>query len=244
MGAGIARPVKRSASGLFAWSGRRVTHEATADRVLRVVAPGASIDRAVLITLLREHAQPATLAPLLAASEPETVRAAVVYLGVRGSLRDCPVLALYLQHDDALVAHLAEYGLWSIWMRSGTAEGNQRLAAGVASIKSGRYEDAADILRALAEDEPSFAEAFFQYGLALSLAGRIDDAVRAHAQALRLNPYHFAATAALGHACVERGDLAGALRYYRQALRIHPRLDDLPEAVRELEAVFAQGRVR
>jgi tetratricopeptide (TPR) repeat protein len=217
-----------------------VTHEATADRVLQVVAPGASIDRAVLVTLLRENPQSTALAPLLAAGEPETVRAAVVYLGLRGSLRDCPVLALYLQHDDALVAHLAEYGLWSIWMQSGTPDGNRRLAAGVASIKNGRYDDAIDILGTLVEDEPNFAEAHFQYGLALCLAERTDDSARAYRQTLRLNPYHFGAAAALGHASVEQGNFAAALHYYRQALRIHPRLDDIPQAVQDLESALSQ----
>lgn len=217
-----------------------MTHEATADRVLQVVAPGVSIDRTILVTLLRENPRSTALAPLLAASEPETVRAAVVYLGLRGSLRDCPVLALYLQHEDALVAHLAEYGLWSIWMQSSTADGNARLAAGVACVKSEQYGDAMDILGTLVEDEPTFAEAHFQYGLALCLAERIDDSAREYRQTLRLNPYHFGAAAALGHACVEQGNLAGALHYYRQALRIHPRLEDIPEAVQDLEAALAQ----
>lgn len=219
-----------------------MTHEATADHVLQVVAPGASIDRAVLVTLLRENPHSAALIPLLNASEPETVRAAIVYLGLRGSLRDCPVLALNLQHEDPLVAHLAEYGLWSIWLQSGTADGNRRLAAGVASIKNERYDDAIDILGALVEDEPTFAEAYFQYGLALTSADRSDDAAGAYRQALRLNPYHFGAAAALGHTCIEQGNFRAALHYYRQALRIHPRLEDVREALQELIVALAQER--
>ena len=58
--------------------------------------------------------------------------------------------------------------------------------------------------------------------------------------ALRLNPYHFAAAANLGHTYVEEGDVLSALRYYRYALRIHPRLADLREAVRSIEAAQAK----
>jgi tetratricopeptide (TPR) repeat protein len=224
------------------WSDSRVTHEATIDRVLEVVAPGASIDRNVLITLLQEHPRAASLAPLLAASDPMTVRAVVVYLGLHGAMSDCPVLALYLQHEDELVAQLAEYGLWSIWMQAGSANGNRRLSAGVVCMKNERFVEAAEILSSLAEDEPTFAEARFQHGLALSSLCRPAEAAQAYRMVLRLNPYHFGAAVALGHACVEQGHLSAALHYYRQGLRIHPRLEDIPDAVQELEAIIAQRR--
>lgn len=219
-----------------------MTQQPTVDHILRIVAPTAVIDHGVLEALLREHPQPEALMPLVAAGAPEVVRAAVLYLGICGSMRECPVLALCLRHDDRVVAQLAEYGLWSIWMQSGTAQGNRELAAAVACIHSGAYEDAIGILTRLLATEPSFAEAYFQCGLALGSADRPAEAAQAYRHTLRLNPYHFGAAAALGHACVEQGDLATAMHYYHQALRIHPRLEDVPAAVQTLESIMARQR--
>ena len=86
--------------------------------------------------------------------------------------------------------------------------------------------------------EPDYAEAHFQRGLAFATLDRNDEAAEAFREALRLNPYHFAAAASLGHACLELGDLPAAVRYYRQALRLHPRLDDVPVALREVTAAL------
>ncbi len=175
--------------------------------------------------------------PLLSSPAVEAARAAILYLGAVGSMRECPVLALYLQHDDAGLAELAEYSLWSIWMQAGTARSNRRLSEAIGDIKHGQYRLAATRLAELVGQEPSFAEAHFQRGLALALLERFDEAASAYREALRLNPYHFAAAAAWGHASVEEGQLGAALHHYRQALRVHPRLPALPGAVRALEAV-------
>ena len=170
----------------------------------------------------------------------EIVRAAVLYLGVYGAARECPVLALCLHHADREVVELAERGLWSIWMQSGAPEGNRRLAAAVASMARGQYGSAVRTLSLLIATEPGFAEAHFQLGIALSSLDRNDEAARAYREALRLNPYHFGAAAALGHVAVEQGNLDAALRYYQQAQKLHPRIADVPDAVRAVRAVLGR----
>ena len=140
------------------------------------------------------------------------------------------------------VVQLAEHCLWSIWMQSGSEEGNRHLAAAVGCMKTGDHAAAIKVLDALVAREPEFAEAHFQRGLALAAADQTAEAEDAYRQALRLNPYHFGAAAALGHACVERGHLQAALHFYRQALRIHPQLEDVPDAVHEVECVIEARR--
>ncbi|MCK4341495.1 MAG: tetratricopeptide repeat protein [Phycisphaerae bacterium] len=214
-----------------------MTDGLTVDQVLRSGPPQVSVNRRVLARLLRERPDPEAVERFLSYPDIETVRAVVLYLGVYGSLHECPLLALCLQHPDCGVVELAEYGLMSIWMQSGTKRGNRHLAAAIGCIKEGDYTTAIHLLSMLAAEEPSFSEAFFQRGLALCYLDRHDEAGRAYRQALRLNPYHFGAAAALGHTCIEQGNMAGALHFYRHALRIHPRLEDLPEAVRQLECL-------
>ena len=211
---------------------------ATVDRILQSVAPSSSVDRTVLARLLRERPRPPDILPLFSAAEAETVRAAVVYLGLYGTMTECSVLALCLQHADDEVAHLAERCLWSLWMQAGTETGNRHLAKAIRHIERAEYAAAIRILSDLLAHEPSFAEAHFQRGVALSLDDRIDEAAQAYREALRLNPHHFGATAALGHTCVDQANLSGALYYYRRALQIHPRMEDVPDALREVETIF------
>ncbi len=212
------------------------------DRILRAVVPGISIDRGTLDRLLDSRPAADALLPLLADREAETVRAAVLYLGLYGSARECPLLALCLQHADLAVVALAEHCLWAIWMRGGSAEGNSRLADAIALARIGNFDGAIQLLATLTALEPAFAEAHFQLGLALAALDRNDEAVRSFRQTMRLNPYHFAASAALGHAYVALGNLRGALHAYRQALKIHPHLEDVPQAVAELRMLVGQRR--
>lgn len=216
-----------------------MAYSASVDEFLQAAGPGASVDRGVLGGLLTERPRPEAIVPLLSAAEAARVCAAVFYLGVYGSPREIPVLALCLQHDDAGVAEWAEYALHSISMQSGSTRGNQQLAAAIDCIQNAEYGRAVHLLSLLIADEPDFAEAHFQRGIALCFVNRAAEACQAYRRALRLNPYHFAAAAAAGHACIELGHWAGALHYYRWALRIHPRLSELPEAVAKLESMVS-----
>lgn len=216
----------------------QVTYDATVDRILQRVVPGLPVERSILEGLVRQGPRPETLVGLLSASDPAVVRAAVLYLGLYGTLRDAPVLALCLHHDDPGVVKLAEHCAWALWLRGGSAEGNRTLATAIDEIREGRCAAAVRRLRLLLDREPAFAEAHFQCGLALCSLDRPADATRCFREALRLNPYHFGAAASLGHACVERGDLTGAARWYRVALRIHPRMENVPAALREVEAIL------
>lgn len=212
-----------------------VTAPATADEVLRSVAPDMGVDRGTLARLLRCQPPVEAVLPLLSTPGTETVRAAVLYIGLHGTESECALLALCLRHRDLDVVRLAEYGLWRIWMEAGTPQANRLLAAAIYRIQKAEYTAALRVLSRLAVAEPDFAEVYFQQGIALSMLERVTEAGHAYREALRLNTYHFGAAAALGHTCVEQGNLIGALHYYRRALQIHPRLDDLPQAVQALE---------
>jgi tetratricopeptide (TPR) repeat protein len=215
-------------------------HNAAVQRILARVAPGAFWDRDVLDDLLQQRPTPEQLAGLLADDHPARVQAALLYLGVFGSQREVPVLALCLHHQDSTVAQLAENCLWAIWMQAGDAAGTRALSEGLAHSQDGNHWAALCIFNRLVEDQPDFAEAHFQRGLVLAALDRTAEALVAFREALRLNPYHFAALAAIGHALVEQGDYVQALEYYRRALRIYPRLADVPEAVEAINTLLAR----
>jgi tetratricopeptide (TPR) repeat protein len=220
-----------------------VSFEATVDRILSAVDPAQDLDAALLRRLLLERAEPSEAVGYLREGTPVAEqRAAVLYLGMYGSMRECPVLALCLQHPDEHLAELAENALWLVWMQAGSQEGNAQLTRGILRLQANEVAGAIRTLSLLGATEPQFAEAHFQLGLALITAGRTPEAVRTFRQTLRLNPYHFAAAAALGHAYLEEGHLEAAAREYAHARQLHPRLKDVPEAARQVESILAQRR--
>lgn len=208
--------------------------DATVERVLRSVAPAVSVDREQVAALLDNPPRPDQILAMLSDASPLAARAAVVYLGVCGTMQDVPVLALCLRHRDEGVARLAEHCLWSLWLQAGSEEGNQSLAEAVAALRDDRVVYAVSALERLTRAEPEFAEAWFQLGVARALLDQPEPAARAYRRALQHNPYHFAAAAALGHAEVELGKLPAALQNYQRAVQIHPRLEGVQELIDEL----------
>lgn len=215
--------------------------KATVDRVLQAVAADVCVDRTVLATLLKDRPGTEQIVPLLSVAAVGVVRAAVVYLGLYGSFRDSPLLVLCLQHRDDGVARLAEHCLWSLWMQAGTREGNRQLAAALQCIKAEAYPQALALLDSLIADEPAFAEAHFQRGVVLSNLDRPAEAAEAYREALRRNPYHFAASAALGHTLLELGEVGEARHHHQRALQIHPRLHDVRETLRQVDELTGPG---
>jgi tetratricopeptide (TPR) repeat protein len=216
--------------------------DATVDRIVARVAPGTQFDRAVLQLLSRERPTADDLAALLSDADPGRVRAAILYLGLHGTMRETPVLALCLHHHDQDVVRLAEHCLWALWMQAGSPDGNRLLRDAVTEIGAGNFWEALRDLNKLVESEPDFAEAHFQRGLVMASLERVSEAIPPYHQALRFNAYHFGAAGALGHAFVEQGDLTQAVEYYRRALRIHPRLADVAAALETVSAVLARRR--
>jgi tetratricopeptide (TPR) repeat protein len=159
-------------------------------------------------------------------------------LGEDGGSRHARWLSALLHHRSPDVVSAAEQSLWIIWMQAGLPVTNQLLADAVEMIESEDFATAVALLELAIEEEPTFAELHHQRGLALASLSDSAAAVDAYAEALRLNPHHFAAAVGLGHAHVELSNWRAALAAYEQAIRIHPRLPEIPEAASQLSAAL------
>lgn len=192
------------------------------------------------LAALRAHWPIEQLESFLTVPDSESVALAARCIGMVGGMDQCPELIPLLGNPESRVSAAAEDALWSIWFRASSETGTEILAAATALIRDENFDAALDVLDDLLGTEPDFAEAHHQAALAYHSLDRRGEAERAYAQAIRLNPWHFAALAGIGHLCVERDDVSAALHYYRRAIQIHPRIDGLSELLPALQAAVPE----
>jgi tetratricopeptide (TPR) repeat protein len=85
-----------------------------------------------------------------------------------------------------------------------------------------RAPDAVTHFTRAAELAPNDAAAHFNLATALSVAGQLDNAVRAYREALRLRPGYAAASNNLGSVLAAQGDVRAALVEFRAAVAADP----------------------
>lgn len=174
-----------------------------------------------------------TLERLLSTSDDiKARRAAALALGLTGTPRAVPTVALALHDYDQLVRRFAADTLWELWFREGTDEQNTRLRE--AAQEPNQVKARAE-LDDLIREAPTFAEAHNQRAIWFFKRGEFIRAIEDCETVLRLNPYHFGAAAGLGQCLLKLNRPQSALRAFRHALAINPDLD-LHDTVRSLES--------
>jgi tetratricopeptide (TPR) repeat protein len=178
-----------------------------------------------------------TLQRLLESSSARTRRAAVLALGMMGTIKSNAFVASMLRDEDRRVRHLAADALWSLWFRAESSAHNEELR------RLTRLEDAAAAitgLNALIKRAPHFAEAYNQRAILHFRLGDYQRSVMDCEAVIKLNPYHFGALAGLGQAYMKLRKPRAALRAFRAALQINPGLDGVKETIRYLEEALGE----
>src|SRR5690606_33762616 len=142
----------------------------------------------------------------------KTRRAAVLALGLLGTMDSNPAVAAVLHDDDPLVQRFAADALWELWFRGGTGDQNAHLR------EAARNPDAVKAradLDALIRQAPAFAEAYNQRAIWFFKRGEFARAAEDCEAVLRLNPFHFGAAAGLGQCLAKMGKPRAAIRAYR-----------------------------
>ncbi len=181
----------------------------------------------------------ATLQKLLRWHTTEVREAAVLALGLVGTIKVNASLAACLHDEDAEVRRLAGEALWSIWFRADLPENNAELQR-VILLKPeevGRDMILADF-EALLRKAPRFAEAYNQRGIFHFRCGEYARSAANCDRALRLNPCHFGAASGLGQCFMRQKKLRAALRGFRRALRINPNLDGVRDTIASIERLL------
>lgn len=181
-----------------------------------------------------------TLLRLLDSQEPATRQAALLALGMIGTLDNCNArLARCLHDNDTESRQYAVDALWALWFRADTEENNKALK----KLSQTRDREKAQAgLTQLIERSPQFAEAYNQRAIVRFRLQRYEDSILDCQKTLTLNPFHFGAQAGMGQCFLQLRKPRAALKAFRRALEIHPHLDGVAETVRKLERALGEGR--
>jgi tetratricopeptide (TPR) repeat protein len=179
----------------------------------------------------------ATLQRLLDCPDETARRAAVLALGLLGTMTSNEAVAGRLRDDDPAVRRLAADALWSLWFRGDTEANNRELQR----LMGERDDDKAVAeLDELIKKAPRFAEAYNQRAIRHFQAGDYRQAVADCEKVVRLNPYHFGAQSGMAQAYLRLRQPKAALKAYRAAFQINPNLDGVEDTIRALERALGE----
>jgi tetratricopeptide (TPR) repeat protein len=163
-----------------------------------------------------------TLVRLLDHDDGATRRAAVLALGLIGTMNACAGLVGRLRDDERGIRQLAGDALWAIWFRADTAEHNREL------VRLRNLDEPRGMLpglTALIRAAPTFAEAYNQRAIAWfrlqEYARSIEDCQRV----LALNPWHFGAQAGMAQCYLKLHKRGEALEAFRAAYQLGEEAD-------------------
>jgi len=176
-----------------------------------------------------------TLARLARAPSSRARRAAILALGLVGSIEANAAVARALRDEDATVRDLANNALWAIWFRADSPANNATLEEVHDLNNRGRHAEADALATRLIGHAPGFAEAYNQRAIARFFRGRFADSAADCRRTLERNPYHIGALAGLGQCYLRLDRRDEALATFRRALKLQPFSDGLKETVAALE---------
>jgi tetratricopeptide (TPR) repeat protein len=172
--------------------------------------------------------------------EGETRRAAVLALGLLGSMVSNRALANCLHDEDEKICDLAGNAMWAIWFRGDNEDDAQELQRLVRLKDRGKMLAGLD---ALIERAPGFAEAYNQRAILYYQMKYYERSVADCERTLGLNPCHFGAQVGMAQCLLQLGRQRAALKAFRATLRLHPTMPGVAETIRALEeALDDRGR--
>ncbi|MBV9125865.1 MAG: tetratricopeptide repeat protein [Planctomycetes bacterium] len=176
-----------------------------------------------------------TLERLLDAPDVRTRRAAVLALGLVGTMRSNQNLAVMLHDEDREIRLLAANGLWSLWFRADSEGNNQELQR---VLRLNDPDKQLSGLNLLIQKAPTFAEAYNQRAILLYRRGEYQKSIGDCEKVIHLNPYHFGAMSGMAQCYMKLRKPKPALKAFRNAYRVNPELEGVEETIRALEDVL------
>lgn len=185
---------------------------------------------------VRSRYTEATLSRIAQSGDTASRRAAILSLGLLGTMKSNATVASVLADEDRSVREIAEKALWSIWFRADSPENNAALERIAQLVSRGQTESAIVLATELIERSPEFAEAYNQRAIALFAENRFAESAADCRKVLDRNPYHIGAMGGLAQCYMRLGQRDQALEMFRRASQLQPHDLGLQQLIRAIEA--------
>ena len=169
---------------------------------------------------------------------------AVVWIANHGRIEDQPLLLRRLHDESPFVRGYAERGLWLLWSRSGEAEIDRLMAAGVEQMQEGRYQESIATFSEVIRRKPSFAEGWNKRATVHYLAGDYRRSLADCDEVLKRNPSHFGALSGYGQIYFKLEQYDKALEWWRRALQVNPNMVGVEVNIKGIEQLLEKKRRR
>jgi tetratricopeptide (TPR) repeat protein len=135
---------------------------------------------------------------------------------------------------DDVSAKAVEDRIWAQWLASGSDTANLLMARVKTAVEAQDFDLAIKLLDAIVALKPDYTEAWNRRATIYYMKKEYGYALADIQQVLAREPRHFGAMSGLGMILQEFGDEKNALEVFRRALAVHPRLQRIPELVKQL----------
>jgi tetratricopeptide (TPR) repeat protein len=136
---------------------------------------------------------------------------------------------------DAEAAKAAEDDIIKLWLESGSDTVDLLMGWTLAAMEEKNYALALDYLDRIVTMKPDYAEGWNKRATVHFLVDDYSKAIADIERTLALEPRHFGALSGLGTIMRDIGDNRRAVTAYRQALEVDPHLDNVKQALDEID---------
>ncbi len=142
--------------------------------------------------------------------------------------------ALKLAPDD-VTAKAIEERIWALWIASRSDTTTLLMSRVQTAVEAKDLDLAIKLLDAIVKIKPKYVEAWNRRATIYYMKKDYGRALADIREVLRREPRHFGALSGLGLILQDIGDDKQALEVYRRALAVYPRLQRIPEVVKQLQ---------
>jgi len=142
--------------------------------------------------------------------------------------------ALKVAPDD-VTAKAIEARIWALWAATRSDTTTLLMARAQTAVEQHDIDLALKLLDAVIKIRPSYVDAWNRRATIYYMKRDYGRALADIHEVLRREPRHFGALSGLGMIMQDLGDDKQALEVYRRALAIYPRIEHIPDVVKELQ---------